>query len=491
MAADKHLFGRFARDAVLSFASLGISSFVHFLLRVFLARYVGPTDLGLYTLSYSAYSFGVIFAAFGIGGALVKYVAESKDDSSRMGGLLFIGVIASFSIGCIMWLALHFSSPWVARSFFKMDAMSGLLQIVAFSFPFIALEKATLGFLNGMRRMTLYAFVNVYQNVLTALLTIALVLLGYGVKGAVVALVLPIVLLSLFSLFATRKYLSRPTQDQMVPILGVLLKYGVLLLMGSSMFMLFENVDKVLLGHYMDADAVGIYSAAAILSVIVSLIPSSIVMVTGPATASYWARGELGSIQDLVNRVTRYTAVIIVPISFAGLLLSRELITLIFEEPYVSATVPLQILLAGYLFGGIFASVSTALTMTRWVQMAFVFGAVQVAINAALCTVLIPRFGMNGASASTAATLVFGTLLNVYFGRRFLKISVDWGWLARFLTVSAAVFAGGYGLGLVVSPYICVVAGLAILAFVIVRYFLTAEDREMIRRLVPLGRRSS
>jgi hypothetical protein len=98
---------------------------------------------------------------------------------------------------------------------------------------------------------------------------------------------------------------------------------------------------------------------------------------------------------------------------------------------------------------------------------------------------------MNGASASTAASLVFGTLLNLYFGRRFLKISVDWGWLARFLTVGAAVFAGGYALGLVVSPYISVVAGLAILAFVTVRYFLTAEDREMIRRLVPPRRRSS
>jgi O-antigen/teichoic acid export membrane protein len=258
------------------------------------------------------------------------------------------------------------------------------------------------------------------------------------------------------------------------------------------MFMLFENVDKVLLGHYLGGDVVGIYSAAALLSTIVGLIPSAIVMVTGPATASYWARGELGSIQDLVNRITRYTAVIIVPISIAGLLLSRELILLIFQkEEFVSATVPLQILLAGYLFGGIFASVSTALTMTGWVQMAFVFGAVQLAINAALCTVLIPRFGMNGASASTAASLVFGTLLNLYFGRRFLKISVDWGWLARFLTVGAAVFAGGYALGLVVSPYISVVAGLAILAFVTVRYFLTAEDREMIRRLVPPRRRSS
>jgi len=491
MAADKRLFGRFVQDVGLSFVSLAVSQLVYFVLRIFLGRYLGPSELGLYTLSYTCYSFGVLLSAFGIGGALVKYVAESKEDAPRMGRLLFVGVVFSFLIGCVMWLALHVSAPWIAQRFFKMPELSGLLRIVAVSFPFIALQRATLGFLNGMRRMTLYAFVNVYQGVLTTVLTVALVVLGYGLEGAVVALVLPIILLSLFSLFATRQYLIRPGQSQSVGMLWMLLKFGVPLVLGSSMYMIFENVDRVVLGHYTDEKTVGIYAAAALLSVIVTLIPTSIMYVTGPTIASHWGRGEHERIQDLVNRAMKYTALIIVPISFAGVLLSRDLIVIIFGETYVSATVPLQILLAGFILGGIFTSVGTALNMTGWVQMAFVIGGVQVVANAVLCTVLIPHFGMNGASVSTAVSLVFGTLLNLYFVQRLIKIAIDWGWFARFLSVGAAVFAGGYALGLVVSPYICVVAGLAILAFVTVRYFLTAEDREMIRRLVPPRRRSS
>jgi len=491
--ADQGVFGRFVRDVGLSFASLAISQLVYFILRLFLGNYLGPADLGLYTLSYTCYSLGVLLSAFGIGGALVKYVAESKEDARRMGRLLFVGVVFSFLIGCLTWLVLHFSAPWIALQFFEMPELSGLLRIVAIALPFIALQRATLGFLNGLRRMTLFAFINIYQGFLTMVLTVVLVLLGYGLEGAVVALVLPIVLMSLFSLFATWRYLSRPGPGESGGMLWMLIKFGVPLVLGSSMYMLFENVDRIVLGYYRDEETVGIYAAAALLSVIVTLIPTSIMYVTGPTVASHWGRGETDRIQDLVNRTMKYTALIIVPISFAGVLLSRDILLLLFrgDWDYVSATVPLQILLVGVIFGGIYQSVGTALNMAGWVQVAFLLGAVQVAVNTVLCIVLIPHFGMNGASVSTASALAFGTLLSLYLVQRLIKIKIDWWWFVRFLTIGGGVIAGGYALGLVISPYICVVLGLAIMAFIIFKFFLAAEDWETIRRLVPLKRSHS
>src|SRR4030042_5284944 len=115
MAADPR---RFVQDVGLSFASLAISSLVHFLLRIFLARYLGPADLGQYTLAYPFYSFGVLLSAFGIGGAVAKYVAENKEDPVRKGRLLFIGVVSSFVIGCRMWVFSHFFYPFFAAGFF-------------------------------------------------------------------------------------------------------------------------------------------------------------------------------------------------------------------------------------------------------------------------------------------------------------------------------------------------------------------------------------
>jgi O-antigen/teichoic acid export membrane protein len=367
-----------------------------------------------------------------------------------------------------------------------MPELSSLLQIVAFSFPFIALEKATLGFLNGIRRMGLYAFVNVAQSVLIMVLTVALALLGYGLEGAVVALVLPIVLLGLFSVVALQRQMNRPTRAQSARIFRILLRFGVFVVMGNGMYMLFYNVDRILLGRFIDDVAVGIYGIAAILSGLVPLIPSAIQVITGPTIASYWGRGETGNIQTLVNRTMKYTALAILPLSLAGILLSRDLISLIFGEEYVSATASLQILLAGFIFGGIFTSVGTALSMTKWVQMGFILGAAQVVANVILGIVLIPHLGMSGAAAATSASLTLGTLLNLYFVQRFIKIAIDWRWFAQFLFVSALVFAGSFALGLIVNQYLGVALGLAILVFIILRYFVTDEDRKVIRSLMSL-----
>jgi stage V sporulation protein B len=482
---------RFLRDSALSFASLGISTFVGFLLRIFLARYMGEEELGLYTLAYTTYTFGVLLAGVGIGGAVGKYVAESGGDAPRKGRLLLIGVVACFLNGCLVWLVLHFSAPSLAQHFFHMPELSGLLQIVAVAFPFIAVERATLGFLNGERRMTLYAFVSVYQNVLIIVLTVALVVLGYGLQGAVVGMVIPTVLLSLFSVFATRRYMNRPAKGQTAPILRMFLYFAVFAVLGNSMYMLFYNIDKFLLGRYMDAATVGIYSTASVLSNIVPLIPTALQIVTGPTIARHWGRGESAGIQDLVNRTMKYTAMVIVPISLVGVLLSKDLITLIFGRDYQSATLPLQILLAGFAFGGIFTSVGTALSMTSWVQMGFVIGAVQLAVNTGLCVLLIPRFGMNGASAAIAVSHVLGTLINVYFMQRFIKIKIEWRWFVRFLAISAVVYASGVAFGFFVNRYLGAVLGLIILGFITMRYFVTAEDRNMIRRLVPFKRAAS
>ncbi|MBM4444729.1 MAG: hypothetical protein FJ020_05410 [Chloroflexi bacterium] len=487
---------RFIQDVALSMVSLAASQLVHFILRIFLARYFDKEELGVYTLAFTFFSFGVLLSAFGIGGGLSKYVAENKDDglalpTMRKGRLLLVAIVSSVAIGCVMWLALHFSSPWVADRFFRMPELSTLLQIVAFSFPFVALQKATLGFLNGMRRMGLYAFISVSQNVLTLVLTVVLAVCGYGLEGAVLAMVAPIVLFSLYSLFALRAYVSRPLRGQSARIFRILLTFGVFVVMGNSMYMLFYNIDRILLGRLItDPDVakamVGTYGVASTLASLVPLIPSAIQLVTGPTIANYWGRGEMGNIQTLINRTMKYSAMLIVPISLSAIFLSRDLITIIFGEEHASGTLTLQILLAGFIFGGTFTSVGTALSMTRWVHMGFIIGSVQVVMNVALCMVLIPRYEMSGAATATMIAAAFGTLINAYFVQRFIKVSIDWRWFARFALVCALVFAASLGLSVVVNQYLCLVVGVAALVLIIARYFVSAEDKEVIKGLLSL-----
>jgi stage V sporulation protein B len=479
---------RFARDVGLSFASIAISSLVHLILRVFLARYVGPADLGLYTLAFTFYSFGMLLSAFGIGWALVKYVAESKEDTSHTGRLLSIGAAFSLLIGCISCLALYLSAPWIAVSFFHMPELGALLRIVAFALPFIAVEKATLGFLNGLRRMGLYTVVNVSQNVLTVALTLALVLLGYGVNGAVLALVLPVALLSSFSVFAVRRSLRKPAIGQYAPVARTLLRFGTYVVLASAIGMALYNTDRIMLGYFLDNVAVGIYSIAATLVLVLHLPSQAIQLITNPTIASHWAQGEIRRIEDFVNRTMKITGMLILPLSFALAFLAEDLITLVFGAAYASATVPLQILLVGFVVGGLLTSVGTALSSTAYVHVGFIITSIQLVANVALNVALIPPFGMNGAAAATSAALILGALVSFYLMQRLIRIAIDWRWFARFLLTGAVVYACAFALALIINPYVCMLLGLAVLAIVTKKFFLAKEDQEAIVSVLSLKR---
>jgi O-antigen/teichoic acid export membrane protein len=133
------------RDIQWSFISLAISSFVHFLLRVVLGRELGASGLGLYTLVFTIYMFGMQFAAFGIGAALTKYVAEHNENLNKIEEFVSSGVIGSFISGLTFGIILYLSSNAIAINFFHCSEMVYLLKITSFCFPFIALQKTALG----------------------------------------------------------------------------------------------------------------------------------------------------------------------------------------------------------------------------------------------------------------------------------------------------------------------------------------------------------
>ena len=88
---------RFVKDVGFSLVSLAVSSLIHFLMRTFLGRYLGPANLGLYTMCFTVYSFGMLLSVLAMGSAMVKHAAQFEDDRPRLGLFLSGGVFALFS----------------------------------------------------------------------------------------------------------------------------------------------------------------------------------------------------------------------------------------------------------------------------------------------------------------------------------------------------------------------------------------------------------
>lgn len=464
-----------------SFASLAISALVHFILRVFLARYLGADDLGLYSLSFAAYSFGLVLSGFGIGSGLTKYAAQYKNDSSRLNSLLSSGCAVSLASGCLMGIILYLLSPVIANRFFHIPEMTNLLRIVALAFPFIAMQKASLCFLNGLRQMRAFAIINIAQNALVIVLTAVLVVLGHGVGGAIVALVVPVALMSVISLYPIRGFISKPNLAQHGTAIKALMVFGLYVVLANVITTVQGQIDTVILGYRMTESDVGYYTSALIVAQGMSLPSGAIQMITGPSIAGYWGNGDVQSIESMVKRVMKLTAVFMIPLVFPVAFFANELSAVIFGEGFTSAGLPLQILIVGTVFGSVQASVGSVLSSTSFVSVLFKLGGLTLICSIVMNLLLIPRFGIAGAAIANSATTVAAVLLSLYITQRLIRIKLPWWWFAKLLSFVTLLAGVTWAAGLIISPYICVPVATGILILVLYKRFISNEDMVALR----------
>jgi O-antigen/teichoic acid export membrane protein len=407
------------RDIQWSFISLAISSFVHFLLRVVLGRELGASGLGLYTLVFTIYMFGMQFAAFGIGAALTKYVAEHNENLNKIEEFVSSGVIGSFISGLTFGIILYLSSNAIAINFFHCSEMAHLLKITAFCFPFIALQKTILGTLNGLRKMNYFALVNIVQNVSVFALSVVLVLLfEMNVTGAVFGFVLPTIVMGPLALVFIKDFFKVPSK-LFNTVLRELSWFGFYVVLVTSMSMVYTQIDTLLIGHFMNEVEVGYYAVAVVLIQGITLLPGAIQRVTTPAIASYYGKNEYENIRKLIKKTMAKTFLITIFFSLLLAIFGKFLIGFLFTEEFLFAYPPLLILLIGYSVSGTYNSIGGAFTSVGKLKTVFILSIFSVVSNTILNLVLIPKYGIIGAASATSFSLTLSVMICMGFLRKF------------------------------------------------------------------------
>lgn len=408
-------FSKTMKDVQWSFISLATASFAHLLLRIVLGKELGPSGLGLYTLVFTIYMFGMQYAAFGISSALIKYVAEYNDDLPQITGFVSSGIVGSIVTGSFMSVLMYLLSGFISIQFFHNPEMVDLLKITALCFPFIAMQKAVLGTLNGLRKMKWYAIVNIAQHGSVMAVSIALVmLLNMGVKGAVIGLVAPTIVVGPLSLILIREYFASE-QAVLHTVLKKVLWFGFYIVLADSIGMLNVQIDSLMVGHFMNEIEVGYYAVAILFVEGLRLIPDSVQKIITPAIANYHGKNDYRNINKLIKISVLRVFVITLFASLSILLLGQFLIEVLFREDFLSAYEPLLILLVGSLIYGPISSINGTLPGIGKVNVMFKISLICALMNVVLNIFLIPKYGITGAAIATSTSLIFTALVRVYF----------------------------------------------------------------------------
>jgi O-antigen/teichoic acid export membrane protein len=74
---------KFAFDVGITFLASVVTLPLGFVITILLGRYPGAGDLGLYRMTSTLYEIAMLVAAIGVPAAMIKYVAEYKENRDR------------------------------------------------------------------------------------------------------------------------------------------------------------------------------------------------------------------------------------------------------------------------------------------------------------------------------------------------------------------------------------------------------------------------
>ena len=191
---------------------------------------------------------------------------------------------------------------------------------------------------------------------------------------------------------------------------------GLPLILVAGGSTVFSNADIVMIGAILDPGEVGPYHAASRAAGLVIFALAIVVNPLSPIVARLYREGKIPELKRTIRRTTALAIVFgfscaAVLVAFAGFFLS------LFGPEFVSADTALRILVFGQLFNVLAGPVGALLVMSgrqNYAAIACLTGSVA---NIALNAILIPRYGIIGASMATALSTVLWNALLFYFAQ--------------------------------------------------------------------------
>jgi O-antigen/teichoic acid export membrane protein len=394
--------GAFSERVVVLMVGQILASGIGILNGFLFARLLGPAAKGDYYLLVLPPATMMVLVQLGLPQALGFYAARGQTRGMLRKAISLATVLSLVAIAVVAALL-----PWLRETILK--GLDPVLVVAALcAIPLLVVATFTTSIVTALKAVRWYAAIQVTQAVASTTLVILFIgVLGLGVPGAVVIYLVAASILTIgcwagaLRALATVPRPSRLTYRE-------LFRFGLPLYPGSITTFLSYRVDAYLLAALMaDASApLGYYSMAVTLAEMVFLVPNAVSSVFFPHVAGV-ARETADRDVLVVTRVTLLltgvAALALVPMAtmlVQGLLpaFAPALPALYVLLPGVVA-LSITKVLSDYLSGLGLTGTTSAVTI-----LAFI-------INVAANLILIPRFGIVGASAASLVSYAASSIV--------------------------------------------------------------------------------
>jgi len=375
---------------------------------VLIARFFGAEGAGLYYLTLSVVTLGVVIGRFGLDIALLRFAAAAaaRKDWAVVRGVSKRGISTSLIISVFVSLVTLLAAPLIAHYLFHDDRLVSLIRWMS-----LAIVPMVLTFIFGqlLRSLQLIQKSHFIQNVCVPAIGIIVLLLirrRWAVQGATVAYVAGAGISALIGYWLWRRAVPRGDEISSSVKISELISVGTPLFCIAGVNLISNWASIFLLGIFGHKSDVGVFSVAMRTAMLTSFILQAVGSIAAPKFAALYYQGDIRSLETIAKKSTRLMIVAAMPIAILFTLFPQWIMGF-FGIQFSAGGYLLSIMTIGQLVNVATGNVILLLMMSGKEIIARNNNAMGAFINVLLCLALIPFFGpLGGAIAVTVAVAI-------------------------------------------------------------------------------------
>ena len=415
--------------------------------QVLLSRSLGVESFGLFAIAQSIFKMAHGLLSTGPMHAIVRFVSSrcERGEWAEAKGRTLDGFALSVGLGGLVVVGLGIALQLGGRQLFgdtdvAFAALGLLICLPAYNalLLFSGLSRA-LGFVH----LGIFAY-----DLLRPLLVIAVVGCVFLFRASLMNAVLGFVVATYLAVIVAGALVRRRLPSEMRASRAVhdvkgVARYSLLAAVSGIGLIVLSRVDRIMLGVMVGTAAAGVYTAASLAALQVTLGMKSIEAAFAPQIAKLHAAGRTEDLAKLYAVTAKWILTITILLTLPLFLFGRPVLA-VFGSGFSAGALALGVLAAGQLLRASIGCSAQLLLMTGHQRLEAINNIILVGANVLLNVLLIPRYAALGAAAATAGSLLLLTGLRFVEIHRVLGLNPFCREMWKPLAAGIAAGAAGY-----------------------------------------------
>lgn len=410
---NKNQRGKYLLKNTIIFAIGNFATkFISFFLVPLYTNVLSTAEYGTVDLIFTISSVLVPVFTFNVAEAILRFALDEDADNSKIMSVAILACILIIIFGGVMFPILN-----------RVDSLKTYsLYFYGYLVTF-AISQILLTALRGKKMLLKYSIGNIIYTISVAIMNIVfLVIYKLGINGYLIAYIISNIISAIYAFVLGNigRDLRHFTID--VSLMIKMFKYSVFLIPTSFMWWIINSSDRVMITNILGTSANGIYAISY-------KIPTLISTITTIFTQAwmYSAINEKDSVdnEEYTNNIYSILFAGVIIVASGLLMIIKPFLKVYVSEEYFIAWKYTPFLMLGFAFLTLSTFISTSYNVHKDSKGFLFSGMTGAIINIILNYILIPFWGINGASIATCISYISVFIYRWIDTQKYVNIKIN------------------------------------------------------------------